>query len=174
MGQTRHRMASWVFGLASVLAVAGCGATTVIVTVPAATATPAVTSAPATAAPTSAPAATGATGGAGDTSANPDSTYICAASGVDDSGTLIAYLTVAGSDTTTGNSLCNSLENSSSWTAASSIPAGGFTAVPGCYVTTDDGTVTARVYTAQGGTDADTVVLCNSLLGGASLPTLAP
>jgi hypothetical protein len=41
-------------------------------------------------------------------------------------------------------------------------------------VTTDDGTVTARVYTAQGGTDADTVVLCNSLLGGASLPTLAP
>ena len=174
MGQTRRRISSWVFGLASVLAVAGCGATTVIVTVPATTAVPAVTSAPATAAPTSAPAATGATGGAGNTSDNPDSTYICAASGVDDSGSLIAYLTVAGTDTDTGNSLCNSLENSSSWTAASSIPAGGYDPVPGCYVTSDDGTVTARVYTAHGGTDADTVVLCNSLLEGASLPTLAP
>jgi hypothetical protein len=175
VGQTRHRIASWVFGLAA-LAAAGCGGTTTFVTVPATTAptattAPAATSAPATATPTS---LAGITGGAGDTSANPDSTYICAGSGTDDSGTLIAYLTVAGTDAATGTSLCGSLESASAWTAASSIPAGGYNAVPGCYVTLDGGAVTARIYTAQGGSDADTVVLCNTLLGGVSLPTLAP
>ena len=116
----------------------------------------------------------GISGGAGDTSTNPNSTYICAASGTDDSGSLIAYLTVAGTDTDTGNSLCSSLESASAWTSASSIPAGGYNGVPGCYVTLDGGSVTARICTAQGGTDTDTVALCNTLLGGVSLPTLAP
>jgi hypothetical protein len=178
VGQTRHRIAVWVFGLAA-LAAAGCGTSTAVVTVtatPAPTATPAATLAPATSAPATAAPITvaGISGGAGDTGVNPDQTYICAASGDDDSGSLIAYLTVAGTDTARGTSLCSSLENASSWTAANTIPGGGYEAVPGCHVTLDSGAVTARIYTASGGTAADTVTLCNALLGGFSLPTLAP
>jgi len=175
VGQRRHRIAAWALGLVA-LAAAGCGGTTAAVTVtatpaPTATTAPAATSAPATATPTS---VAGITGGAGDTAVNPDSTSICAASGADESGDLIAYLTVAGTDTATGDSLCGTLESGSSWTAVTSIPAGGYESVPGCHVTLDGGAITARIYTAQAGSDADTVELCNTLLGGVSLPTLAP
>jgi hypothetical protein len=169
-----------VFGVVVVLAAAGCGS--------ASTGSPA-TSAPAQASPTaptattapatttSAPTATpsGLTGGAGDTSANPDTSFICAASGQDDNGNLVAYLTVAGTDSSTGQSLCDAAEGaSSSWTEVDTIPAGGYDPTPGCFVTTDGGQVTARVYTAQGGSAADTTELCNTLLQSAGLPTMAP
>jgi hypothetical protein len=170
-----------VFGLA-LLAATGCGSTTISATTPAtapptASATPAPSTSPATASPSATATSTtvaGVTGGAGDTTANPDETFICGASGTDGSGNLLAYLTVAGSDAATGEELCTSLENSSGWVATTSIPAGGYEAVPECYVTYEGGTVTARIYTAKGGSDAETEVLCDTLLAGSTLPTLTP
>jgi hypothetical protein len=38
----------------------------------------------------------------------------------------------------------------------------------------DGGSITARIYTGRGGSDAQTKVFCNSLLAGSTLPTLAP
>ncbi len=180
MGGTRRLIASWVFGVAA-LAAAGCGSTSTSVTTPA-TAAPTASASPtaATAPAATSPAATatsttvaGVSGGAGDTSANPDQTFICGASGTIN-GTLAAYLTVAGADTTSGKSLCSSLEGGSSWVAITTIPAGEYESVPGCHVTLGGGAITARIYTAKGGSDAETKVLCDTLLAGSTLPTLTP
>ncbi|MGO8686139.1 MAG: hypothetical protein ACLQT7_02985 [Candidatus Dormibacteria bacterium] len=171
----RTRFMAWVIGVAT-LAAAGCGSATTPVTTPA-TAGPTASAAPTTASPTATATSTalaGVSGGAGDTSANPDATFICAASAADDSGTLLAYLTVAGTDATTAKSLCSALEGASGWTAISSIPAGQYLAEPGCHLSFEGGSVTTRIYTAKSGSPADTEALCNTLLGDAELPTLAP
>lgn len=181
VGWTRHRLASWVLGLVALVA-AGCAATTTAATPPAtvaptATTAPVATTAPAATSPSATATSTtvaGVTGGAGDTSANPDSAFICGATGTDGSGDLLAYLTVAGTDAATANSLCSSLEGASGWSATSTIPAGGYEAAPECYVTYEGGAITARIYTAKGSSDAETKVLCNTLLAGSTLPTLAP
>ena len=124
---------------------------------PTATATP---STPSTPTPVT---SDGTTGGFGDTDANPDSTFICGAS-ASTSGTVIAYTTVAGSDSATGNSLCSALEADGSWTDISTIAASSYEAVPECYLTTPDGSVTARIYTAiPGGNDGATQTLCNTV-----------
>jgi hypothetical protein len=138
-----------------------------------ATATPSV--AP-TATPTESTASTptpvtadGTTGGFGDTDANPDSTFICGAS-ASTGGTVIAYTTVAGSDSGTGNSLCSALEADGSWTDISTVAASSYEAVPECFLTTPDGSVTARVYTAvPGGSDAATQTLCNTVFESAGV-----
>jgi hypothetical protein len=175
-----RRYGSLVFAAVAIMAAAGCGS--------ASTGTPATsapvqssptgskaTTAPATTTSTPTPAPSGVTGGAGDTADNPDTSFICAASGQDDNGDLVAYLTVAGSDSSNGQTLCDSLESaSSSWTEVDTIPAGGYYPTPGCYVTTEGGQLTARIYTAQGGSTADTTELCNSFLQSAGLPTMAP
>ena len=175
MGRTRRLFASWGLGLAA-LAAAGCGSTSASVTAPATSASTASASPTATA---TSPAATatsttvaGVTGGAGDTSANPDQTFICGASGTSN-GTLVAYLTVAGTDSTSAKALCSSLEGEG-WVALTSIPAEGYESVPECYVTLGGGVITARMYTAKGGADAETKVFCDTLLAGSTLPTLAP
>jgi len=111
----------------------------------------------------------GAIGGFGDTDANPDSTFICGAS-ASTGGTVIAYTTVAGSDSATGNSLCSALEADGSWTDISTIAASSYEAVPECFLTTPDGSVTARIYTAvPGGSDAATTTLCNTVFESAGV-----
>jgi hypothetical protein len=157
---------------------AGCGSTA-SVTAPA-TAAPTATTAPATSpAATSSSASAkagpvaGVTGGAGDTSANPDSTSVCLASG-SSGGDVIAYLTVAGTDATDAKSICSTLEASSNWVAASTVPAGQYAAVPECHVTYEGGAITARIYMAKGGSPSETEILCNNLLSSSTLPTLAP
>ena len=180
VGRTRRLIASWMFGVAA-LAAAGCGSTSTSVTAPAtaaptATASPTATTTPAATSPAATATATtvaGVSGGAGDTSANPDQTFICGASGTIN-GTLVAYLTVAGADTTSGKSLCSSLEGDAGWVAITTIPAGGYESVPECHVTLGGGAITARIYTAKGSSDAETKVLCDTLLAGSTLPTLAP
>lgn len=173
MGRTRRLIASWGLGVAA-LAAAGCGSTSSSVTTPAtgaptASVSPTATSPAATATSTT---VAGVTGGAGDTSANPDQTFICGASGTS-AGTLVAYLTVAGTNSTSAKALCSSLEGQG-WVALTSIPAEGYEFVPECYVTLGGGAITARIYTAKGGADAETKVLCDTLLAGSTLPTLTP
>jgi hypothetical protein len=187
-----RRFGLLVFGAVAILAAAGCGSVSMGTPATAAPAQSSPTGSQATAAPASTPAPTsaptatpavrsatatpsGVTGGAGDMADNPDTSFICAASGQDDNGNLVAYLTVAGTDSSNGQSLCDSLEGApSSWTEADTIPAGGYYPTPGCYVTTDGSQLTARIYTAQGGSTADTTELCNALLQSAGLPTMAP
>ena len=41
-------------------------------------------------------------------------------------------------------------------------------------MTLGGGAITARIYTAKGGADAETKVLCDTLLAGSTLPTLTP
>jgi len=111
----------------------------------------------------------GAGGGFGDTNANPDSTFICGASASTGS-TVIAYVTVAGSDSDTGNSLCSALEADGSWTDISTISASSYEAVPECWLTTPDGSVTARIYTAvPGGSAGATETLCNTVFESAGV-----
>jgi hypothetical protein len=138
---------------------------------PKATAKPTTTSTPApTSTPTPANTTTaGGLGGFGDTDANPDSTFICAAS-ASSNGTIIAYTTVAGSDSTTGKSLCSDLEQGGGWTDTTTIAAGAYDAVPGCWLSTEDGSVTARIYTAvPGGDDTTTQTLCTTLFDSAGI-----
>ncbi|MGA7988642.1 MAG: hypothetical protein WCB51_09625 [Candidatus Dormiibacterota bacterium] len=114
-------------------------------------------------------ASNGTTGGFGDTDANPDSTFICGAS-ASTSGTVIAYTTVAGSDAAAGNTLCSALEADKSWTDISRIAASSYEAVPECYLTTSDGSVTARIYTAiPGGNVGATQTLCNTMFDSAGV-----
>jgi hypothetical protein len=114
-------------------------------------------------------AAGDALGGFGDTDANPDSTFICGAS-ASSGETVIAYTTVAGSDSDTGNGLCSALEADGSWTDISTIPASSYEAVPECFLTTPDGSVTARIYTAiPGGSDTATATLCNTVFESAGV-----
>jgi hypothetical protein len=177
LGVKRARLliAVWGLGVAA-LAAAGCGSTAASVSTPATTAPTATTTSPSTASPSatakSGPVA-GVTGGAGDTSANPDQNSVCAASG-SSGGSIIAYLTVAGSDATNANSICSTLEGSSDWVAISTVPAGQYESVPECHVTYEGGEITARIYTAKGGSPAETEILCDTLLSSSTLPTLAP
>jgi len=176
--QARGRIALWALLLA-VIAAAGCGSTAPSPSAPVSAAPSAgtgSTASPPIASPSASAAAgpiTGVSGGAGDTSANPDSTSICAASG-SSGGELVAYLTVAGSDPTNGKSICSTLEATSGWVAVSIIPAGQYAAVPDCHVTYEGGSITARIYTAKGGSPAETEILCDTLLSSSTLPTLAP
>ena len=161
------------------LAATGCGSTAASVTTPA-TAAPTATagSTPSPSVATS-PSATGSgtvagvTGGAGDTSANPNSTSVCLASG-SSGGNIIAYLTVAGSDAAGAKSICSTLEDNPGWVAISTVPAGQYAAIPECHVTYEGGFITARIYTAKGGSPSETEILCDTLLSGSTLPTLAP
>lgn len=102
-----------------------------------------------------------------------DSTSICLASG-SSGGATIAWLTVAGSDATNARSICSTLEATSGWVAASTVPSGQYAAVPECHVTYEGGAITARIYTAKGGSPSETEILCNTLLSSSTLPTLAP
>jgi hypothetical protein len=133
--------------------------------------TPTATTTP-SAAPTSTATAatlTGATGGFGDTATNPDSTFICAAS-ASSSGAVIAYTTVAGSDSSTGNTMCSNLEQGGAWTAITSISAQSYKAPSDCWLSTASGGATARIYTAiPGGNDAGTQSLCTTLFGSAGV-----
>ncbi len=178
MGRARLRIAAWVFWAAA-LAAAGCGSTTTPATTTPPSAAPTTTTGTATSSPAGSPSATasgpvaGVTGGAGDTSANPNSTSICLASG-SSGGDIIAYLTVAGTDATTAKSICSTLEGTPGWVAISTVPAGQYEAVPECHVTYEGGVITARIYTAKGGSPSETQILCDTLLSGSTLPTLAP
>ncbi|MGD0447458.1 MAG: hypothetical protein ABSB36_02415 [Candidatus Dormibacteria bacterium] len=172
MGRTRRLIASWALGMAA-LAAAGCGSTSTSVATPATAAPTATGSTTATTPTATSTTVSGVTGGAGDTSANPDQTFVCGASGTID-GSLVAYLTVAGTDSTSAKSLCSSLEGAAGWVAITTISAGEYESVPECYVTLGGGVITARIYTAKGGSDAETKVLCDTLLAGSTLPTLAP
>jgi hypothetical protein len=129
------------------------------------TATP-TESAPSTPTPATADATLG---GFGNTDANPDSTFVCGASASTGS-TVIAYVTVAGSDSDTGNGLCSALEADGSWTAITTISASSYEAVPECWLSTPDGAVTARIYTAvPGGSDGATETLCNTVFTSAGV-----
>lgn len=164
---------------AAALAVAGCGSTAASVTRPATAAPTATTGSATSPSAVSSPSATasgpvaGVTGGTGDTSANPDSTSICLASG-SSGGDIIAYLTVAGTDAPDAKSICSTLEATSNWVATSTVPAGQYAAVPECHVTYEGGAITARIYTAKGGSPSETEILCDNLLSSSTLPTLAP
>ena len=70
---------------------------------------------------TPAAAASGDSGGVADTPMNPDRTDICDVAAMS-GGQTIAYLTVAGSDTTAAQSECSTLTQSSGWTAVASTP----------------------------------------------------
>ena len=143
-----------ILGAAFVGLVAGCGTQTaatppqapqhVTATAPAtAIATPVPTAAP-TAVATPIPAAPAAVGGAGDTAANPDLNYICAAAAG-------GYFTAA----------------------TKGVPADSWlNGTPTCYLTSN-GLDTIRLYTADDGTSAFSVELCNVLLQDAGLAPIS-
>jgi len=109
-------------------------------------------------------------GGFGDTGANPDSTLICAAK-ADVRGSVVAYMTVAGSDATSGNALCSDLEKLGPWIGLPSIATGSHDAVAGCFLTSADGAVTARVYAANPASHDITAArtLCGSIFDQAGV-----
>jgi hypothetical protein len=109
-----------------------------------------------------------------DTPMNPDRTYICAAAAMNSGGQTIAYLTVAGSDATAAQSECSTVAQGSGWTAAASSPFHENLYTPVCFITFDGGHLTARIYTSDTATFADGVGVCNPLLHGFGLATLAP
>jgi hypothetical protein len=122
------------------------------------------TNAPTTDAPDATP-----TAGFGDTATNPDLSFICAAQ-ANESGTVIAYATIAGSDATSGSALCADLEQMGPWIELKSIAAGSIERVPGCYLTSADGAVTARIYGAiPSGDEAMTKALCTALFNSAGV-----
>lgn len=156
------------------IALVGCGSSTPApassATPPVATATP-QPSALATAAPTPAPPSSAATGGLGDTAANPDAQYACAAKATESS-QVIAYTTVAGPDATAAQGVCTAMEQGSqgAWTAVASISSGSFETTPICWVTASNDRVTQRVYTAiPNGDDQATMILCDDLFSGAGV-----
>jgi hypothetical protein len=103
----------------------------------------------------------------GDTSANPDASYVCGAEAfADDNVTVVAYVTVAGSNASEAKILCSTLSSSSSFREVTSMSVSGTAA---CYLTTAHGTATARVYTAPNGSLVTTDELCSSLLNGAGI-----
>jgi hypothetical protein len=174
-----------ILGAAFVGLVAGCGTQTaatppqapqhVTATAPAtAIATPVPTAAP-TAVATPIPAAPAAVGGAGDTAANPDLNYICAAAGsLTPGGNVVVYLTAAGSDTAAGKEGCAAAEAGGYFTAATKgVPADSWlNGTPTCYLTSN-GLDTIRLYTADDGTSAFSVELCNVLLQDAGLAPIS-
>ena len=138
----------------AVLTLAGCGAATV--TSP--TVAPTV---PPTAAPT--PASIAVTSGSGDTSANPDSTYVCADAISLGDGIPVAYLTAAGNDAA-ATAGCSAVK-SPLFAPVNTIPADTVLAVPGCFVTANGATF--RIYTdAANGDATTTATLCSGLIQG--------
>ena len=125
---------------------------------PAPTGVPIATPVP-TAAPTPVPIAP-ASSGYGDTSANPDSTFACAYS-ASFNGAIVAYMTIAGSDTAAA---CAAIVTP--WQPVTSIPAGGYLTVAGCFNTPVPG-ATIRIYTAAAGSVAFTQTICSTFLGSA-------
>jgi|HubBroStandDraft_6_1064221.scaffolds.fasta_scaffold178227_1 hypothetical protein len=123
--------------------------------------------------PTPGAAGSGDSGGVADTPMNPDRTYICAAAAMS-GGQTIAYLTVAGTDTTAAQSECSTLTQGSSWSAVATSPFHENLYTPVCFVTFDSGRLTARVYSSDTGTFAQGVTSCNPLLHGFGLATLPP
>jgi hypothetical protein len=125
---------------------------------------------------TATPSAAGhaASGGVADTPANPDRTYICAASATNSAGQIVGYLTVAGSDSVAAQSECSAVAQGSGWTAVASSPFHENLYTPVCFIIFDKGQLTARIYTSDTASFADGVGLCNPLLQGFSVPTLPP
>jgi hypothetical protein len=148
------------------IAAAGCGSS----------AAPAVSSNSSGSTQTATPGAVSqaASGGVADTPANPDRSYICAASATNSGGQTIGYLTVAGSDNAAAQSECSAVAQGSGWTAVASSPFHENLYTPVCFITFDRGHLTARIYTSDTASFADGVGLCNPLLQGFSLPTLPP
>jgi len=160
--------AGTAFGAALVvLLAASCGSPAP--TSPTNTAAPVSSVAPATtptpAAPTpAATSPTGAvvTGGMGDTTGNPDLHYACAAQSLGaDNATVLAYLTVAGTNKPDTDRVC---ATSAFTHPVQSIPGGTVGATADCWTTTADGGATVRLYAAQTGNSASTQSLCSSLL----------
>ena len=109
-----------------------------------------------------------------DTPTNPDRTYLCAAAAKNSNGQTVAYLTVAGTDTTAAKSECSAVTQGTSWTVVASSPFHENLYTPVCFVTFDTGHVTTRVYTSDSGTFAEGVGLCNPILQHFGLATLPP
>jgi hypothetical protein len=114
---------------------------------------------------------TGGIKGYGDTTANPDNTYICAASS-SRYGHVVAYLTVAGTDATAARSVCNTFENYNGGNAWVDVPlSASFSLTPlsaanggnGCYDTM--ASITARIYTAHLADPLDALDACHAWFG---------
>ena len=144
----------------ALLALASCAAPT---SAPSASRSP---SPMAAAASPSAPLVAGGTKGYGDTAANPDGSFICAASS-SINGLAIAYVTVAGTDATAGRGMCRTMENTNGGHSWVDVTNGSFSLTPlskannanGCYDTV--GSVTARIYTAKGADPVNALTLCS-------------
>jgi hypothetical protein len=122
--------------------------------------TPTPTAATPTAASPSAslPLSGAVTGGYGDTATNPDQTYTCAFDVIsDDNVTTVAYLTIAGSNTTDTSGLCSGFEAQQYYDEVQSLDVSGGAY---CWMTSQDGGATLRFYTAPDGTDTTTHALC--------------
>ncbi|MGH3574759.1 MAG: hypothetical protein ACRDUW_23540, partial [Pseudonocardiaceae bacterium] len=82
-----------------------------------------------------------------DTASNPDRTYICADKSTNSNGRVVAYLTVAGSDTSGAQSECSKVTQGTSWTTVASSPYHANLYTPTCFITFDSNQLTARLYT---------------------------
>lgn len=103
----------------------------------------------------------------GDTDTNPDSSYECAAQGQSDSGTTIAYSTVAGKDNAEATQACAAMESSGAWSAVKSISGSSIDPTPVCHITTADNATTIRIYTAKpDGDESLTTQLCAAMAQG--------
>jgi hypothetical protein len=109
-------------------------------------------------------------GGLGDTTANPDAHYVCGGQLLSDDGsTTLIYFTAAGGDEGAANSFCERLVSNSHGRAFLLAHMHVPGRVPGCYLTSQDGGFTARLYTAPDGDDSTTQQVCMSLLQGAGI-----
>lgn len=153
-------------GFTAAIAAAGCGSA----------AAPAASSSSSGSTQAATPSAAGqaASGGVADTPANPDRSYICAASATNSGGQIIGYLTVAGSDSAAAQSECSTVAQGSGWAAVASSPFHENLYTPVCFIIFDRGQLTARIYTSDTASFADGVGLCNPLLHGFGLATLPP
>jgi hypothetical protein len=108
-----------------------------------------------------------ATGGYGDTASNPDQSFACAFNVIaDDNVTVIAYLTVAGSDSTETAGFCSGYEAQQYYDEVSSLTGTG---AAYCWVTTHDGGATLRFYTAPDGSATYTQELCAAVFNVAGV-----
>lgn len=109
----------------------------------------------------------GLTGASGDTTANAHANLACAAwVFADDNETVVAYVTVNGSNGDEAKPLCQTL-NLTIFRNVSSVPPGTTAARADCYLSTSDGAVTARVFQAPMGTSATTLEVCSAMLNAA-------
>lgn len=151
--------------VASGIMLAACGSSTDQSS--SATSSSSAPTATATPAPSTTTAANGTKGGYGDTADNPDKTYACAAEAyADDGTTVIAYVTVAGTASSSTSAVCDSL-NSATFHKVSSLTVQ--TPQSACFITTADGSATTRLYGAPKGSDATTQSLCSALLKAAGV-----